>query len=463
MYTAKVTITTNNAHAFCIASHYLSINSLLNKTEQFLSEKVSATNVYDLFLLADKLELGTLRKSCSKYAAENCKTALKDNRINTYSLEDLKLLINEANGQVDVSAVREASFECLIGWVEYDPSNRSASLPALLRSLPLNKLSSQFLIEVVATQDLIVESLICARLLIDAFKEAFKALQQPNKSYRLYCFGGKDENHADQSSVSILNIFTNTWTTTTPMSMARSNFGGAMLGKKIYLCGGGYRYVGDNGNTVFSDILEVFDCPTNTIKQLRPMPEPRAYSAAASLNEFIYVCGGRIPGTAAGSSMLRYNTETDQWEEVKPMQYARESHQLITCKDRLYAIAGLKGMSVESYDPTTDQWTTMASAQHAHAWAGATVHDGKIYVCSHKGFEVYSPDTDTWQTLTPLNDFRGRTLVSINGKLWVFGGSTDVDKGSSSVFSYDIITGNWTQEADMDVSRAYFCSFVIPN
>jgi len=84
MYTAKVTITTNNAHASCIASHYLSISSLLDKTEQFLSERVSATNFYDLFQLADKLEIGTLRKSCSKYVAENCKTALKNDRINTH-------------------------------------------------------------------------------------------------------------------------------------------------------------------------------------------------------------------------------------------------------------------------------------------------------------------------------------------------------------------------------------------
>ena len=148
------------------------------------------------------------------------------------------------------------------------------------------------------------------------------------------------------------------------------------------------------------------------------------------------------------------------------MYQERKGLQLIELDGLLYAICGYKDNTMDVYNPDTDEWTMLASAHYQHSWFGATVHEGKIYVCSDAGFEMYSPDSDTWETLTPLvKPYKycdGRSLVSVNGKLWAIGGCYNNSFiGNASVYEFDTSTGVWTQLPDMDVARGRHCSFVL--
>ncbi|GAI57001.1 unnamed protein product, partial [marine sediment metagenome] len=116
----------------------------------------------------------------------------------------------------------------------------------------------------------------------------------------------------------------------------------------------------------------------------------------------------------------------------------------------------------EVYDPATDSWTSCASfstGRYLHAVATA---NGKIYViggdswADHWGHEVYSdiqeydPLTDTWITKSPMPmAATGLNAMTINNKIWVFGGS-----GLCCV--YDIAGDQWEEKTSNQNARGSF-------
>jgi len=280
--------------------------------------------------------------------------------------------------------------------------------------------------------------------------------QDKYKSPQLYVFGGKDVEMKDSASASQYNSSTGEWESTTRMSIARESSCGVAVGTKIYLFGGWC------DRKELLDIAEVFDCQTGTYSQYRYMPGVRSACGAAVLDGHIYVVGGWT-GSARLSSVFRYDIQTTRRQNVSSMHVERSDHQVVELGGLIYAIGGWNVPTVEAYNPTTDRWRMVANTKNIHFFSGATVHEGKIYVISENGFEVYSPENDEWSNLTsPPNNYRGRSLVSMDGKLWALGGKVPtIGNGTKSVFTYNISTKNWSQHADMDVARALHTAFVV--
>jgi kelch-like protein 24/35 len=205
LYTAKLTITSENAYSVCIASHFLDIPQLLSASEKFLSERVTPQTVLDLFLLADKLKLEILLKECVYCLLRDCEIIFKDVKLVSFSLEDLQTIICEMNGKKTYSKIKEAMFGLMMAWVENDQSQRSSFLPSLLRSIPLSKLSTQFLTQVVATQSIITDSLSCAELLNEAI------LNSQQNSCQNYCSGGFGEDAVHLSRGSCRDLCNSIW------------------------------------------------------------------------------------------------------------------------------------------------------------------------------------------------------------------------------------------------------------
>lgn len=60
-------------------------------------------------------------------------------------------------------------------------------------------------------------------------------------------------------------------------------------------------------------------------------------SGVAAWNQYIYVVGG-YDGSSQLSSVERYDTEHDTWEEVTPMRSARSALSLTVLDNKLYAM-----------------------------------------------------------------------------------------------------------------------------
>jgi len=187
------------------------------------------------------------------------------------------------------------------------------------------------------------------------------------------------------------------------------------------------------------------------------MPKPATNSGVATLKNYIYVAGGFDDSNFNTADVCRYCVGSNQLQTMRAMNTKRWSNQLVELGGHLYAIGGEMLKSVERYHPRTDRWTEMASTHHMHYYSGATSHNGKIYVHSGNGFEVYSPESNTWRILTAAHQSRGSCLLSVNGKLWLLGG----EKNGKSLYEFDTDTEQWTQLSDMDQQRAFFVAFEV--
>ena len=273
-------------------------------------------------------------------------------------------------------------------------------------------------------------------------------LKDSSVGSQLYCLGGMNENGVVSFSVSQLNTTSNEWKHVPGMSTPKGWFGASAIGKKIYVCGG---YTGNKA----LNLMEVFDCENNKWSELAPMPNVRDEFGMTTLDGNIYVAGG-WNGSSNFSSVLKYSPETNTWSEVKAMSEARRGHELVTLDNAIYAIAGEKTNTVEHYSPLIDEWISLPPTHYNHSYFGATSHENKIYILSELGFEVFDPQTETWNELPPLQIGYNTQLVSIDNKLWAVGGGDRINKSraSNTVHEFNITINSWLQLQDkMDATR----------
>ena len=281
-------------------------------------------------------------------------------------------------------------------------------------------------------------------------------LFQSGASY-LFCLGGKNENDSSLFSVSKLNPAKNEWSDMPELTTPKYYFGASTIGKKIYVCG---------GNTGHKKLkyLEVFDGEKNTWSALDSMPNARDEFGMTSLGEHIYVAGGMDDSNRKLSSVLKYSPETSNWTEVKSMNEPRYLHELVTLHGGIYAIGGSGTLTVERYSPLVDEWAYVAPTQHQHNYFGAVSHQNKIYVLSDNGFEVFHPQSDSWENLPSFKYFgSGTQLVSINDKLWAIGvgEENNNNKATKTIFEFDATKVSWQKLPDMDIARKYHRAVVV--
>ena len=271
----------------------------------------------------------------------------------------------------------------------------------------------------------------------------------------LYCLGGYNENRKSTFSVSKLNTKNNHWESATEMPTPKHWFGATTIGKKIYVCGGW------TGNTERINLLEAYDCEKNTWTELAPMSDPRSSIGMTTLNNQIYISGGS--SIFVFSSVSKYSPETNTWAVVKEMNEARYGHVLITLHGTIYAISGYNSKTVERYTPLNDKWTYVESTKYEHFHFGATSHQNKIYILSEKGFEVYDPESNTWDELPSLTIGDGVQLVSMNDKLLAVGVGAGKSKGkvSKSVYEFDTKNESWIHLPDMNTPRQHHRAVVV--
>ncbi|MBN3291114.1 KLHL2 protein, partial [Polypterus senegalus] len=169
------------------------------------------------------------------------------------------------------------------------------------------------------------------------------------------------------------------------------------------------------------------------------------------------------------SSVEAYNTKTNEWFHVVPMNTRRSSVGVGVVGGLLYAVGGYDGASrqclstVEAYHPNTNEWNYVAEMSTRRSGAGVGVLKGLLYAVGghdgplvRKSCEVYDPATNSWKQVADMNMCRRNAGVcAINSLLYVVGG----DDGScnlSSVEHYNPVTDKWTLlPSCMSTGRSY--------
>lgn len=269
-----------------------------------------------------------------------------------------------------------------------------------------------------------------------------------------------------KSASSSAEVIEDSWVSKTPLQKAIGNMGVAVANGKIYV--------------ISSSANEEYDPATDTWTSKKPMPTKRQYFAIATYQNKIYVIGGQSGYNSAEDLRILtavnevYDPATDTWETKAPMPTPRFYLSANTVNDKIYLIGGLNDKDYnppiivsdlnEVYDPQTDTWSTKTPTPNlVYAYASAVL-DNKIYLFGGGTSEddltqIYDVAADTWGYGQRMPDkTRSTAAVATTGtkapkRIYVIGGMKGFAQPLDLNRVYNPETDNWTTGASMITAR----------
>jgi N-acetylneuraminic acid mutarotase len=224
----------------------------------------------------------------------------------------------------------------------------------------------------------------------------------------IFVVGGCGDGMVPIASMETYSPLSDSWSTLSPMPIARSHHATVAVGSGIYVLGG---LEGPN-NYVTASMLH-FNIVQDTWSQVAPMPARRDSIAACVLGTDIYVFGGDDEHEIAQTSVFKFDTETNEWSTVPaPMPLASTGHSAIALGGLVYIVgAGADNREVLSFNPASGAWNTLASTSFCRMYGSSFVMGGCLYAAGSwpdiiSQVERYDVTTDTWMADASLIEGR---------------------------------------------------------
>lgn len=257
------------------------------------------------------------------------------------------------------------------------------------------------------------------------------------------------------------------WTEKASMPTPRIAIGICEYQNKIYTFGG---FDGESAANSF----EVYDISSNVWEILDSIPTRRGFTASCLVNNKIYIIGGT--DDKYFNKTLKTNEEYDpltaSWNLKEDMPTSRAGTISFAFDNKIFIVSGRtayldenhefpKTDVVEMYDPVTDAWEAKTNIPTSRAHINATVLNDNVFVIGGELYkigrvvEIYDPNLDSWSRKNdlPYYGYHNSITVSLNGKIYIFGGSQDIEKliGTSTLYEYDPDTEECRQLPDLPI------------
>ncbi|TDZ14797.1 Kelch-like protein terF [Colletotrichum orbiculare MAFF 240422] len=283
------------------------------------------------------------------------------------------------------------------------------------------------------------------------------------------------------------------WLNLAPIPSPRQEQGTVAINNDTIAIVGGIVLDGNTTNTVMTDLLQLYDIPSNTWKTVTPVPYAVNHPNVAAVDGKLYLLGGLVMGrTISGISVnwvasgdcRVYDASKDTWTELSPMPNGTERGSAIVGVhgEMIYLAGGMTILqdtyqdtadTVTAFNTTSGEWQRLPAAaavlpegrQHG---TGAVIGN-TFYVVGGRWFgqtdtrdTVYELDlTDLeagWQTS------KGHMAVArgglnggaIGNRFYAFGGEGSPDS-TTGVFNqsevFDTESQQWTELGTMPVPR----------
>lgn len=280
-----------------------------------------------------------------------------------------------------------------------------------------------------------------------------------------------------------------TWRELAPIPIApRQEHTTVALSSSTIAILGGIVPEGEFGATT-TDIMQLYDIPTDTWTSAASMPLPMNHANAAVVGGKLYLLGGLAVDTdeawrAVPDSWV-YDPDEDQWAPITPMPNGAErgSAAMGVYDSKIYLAGGMTTLdipgggyqdsvaTVSAYDTIRGTWTTFSERlPEGRDHAGGAVVGSKLYVLGGRYFgqhgirdTVFSLDLTvtnaTWQTsLARMPTARGGVSAgTIGTRIYIFGGEGNEAEGSNGVFNqtevFDTVTETWERLPPMKLPR----------
>ncbi len=278
---------------------------------------------------------------------------------------------------------------------------------------------------------------------------------------KLYSFGGFDSRKSTFTPTKRAYVYspvTNVWTAIADLPFTpKSDTSGGIThagistdGTDIYLASGYTSNTAGTGQIFGTKQVWKYNVASNTYTRMPDLPVAIASGQLEYLNGVLHYMGGTNSARTLDLSThyaLDLNNLPAGWITLAPLPNPRNHAGSAVFNGKIYFIGGQHGQDsklvtqkdVDAYDPATDTWTKMADLPvpagangRGHISSGVTVMGNRILVLGgeivHQSsvnmVSAYTPETNTWENLTPIpaNRFSG-VAGNINGLIYYSGGS----------------------------------------
>lgn len=235
-----------------------------------------------------------------------------------------------------------------------------------------------------------------------------------------------------------VDVVAHPWSELPADLVVREDAAAAALAGQIYLLGGSRQ---DQG--VFpgpsTTLVARLDPATSTWSTAAPLTVSRRAHACAVADGKIFAIGGQEAPSGLGlptGSVERYDPLTQAWSPVSAMPTARAYAAAATVGDRIFVVGGGTSAAqaldtVESYDPILDAWTSELPMPRARHRPRAAAFGGRLVVIggsnaqySHVArVDVFDPALGTWSNELRFFDAECAYVAVIAGQLYAGGGT----------------------------------------
>uniref|UniRef100_A0A8C5ETV8 BACK domain-containing protein n=1 Tax=Gouania willdenowi TaxID=441366 RepID=A0A8C5ETV8_GOUWI len=398
-------------------------------------------------------------------------------------------------------------YQSVLRWINHMPEERQGAISTLLPKVRLGLMDKSYITDNVLNND-VVKTNPESHLLVS---DTLKVMSQPS----LLCSESGINNtlffhtHPSLEDTMIVggvlrwtdpsnrvwrfNLVTHTWQEMSPMQESRSFVGVTVLKGCIYAMGG-YR---DDGTSLRT--AERYQPNINQWTFIASMNEERIRASCTTLNNKIYICGGR--SNRVLNTAEYYNPDTNQWTLITPMGTPRCDLGVVVYMGHIFAVGGRDGFrdlrSAEAYDPVTNTctvflggcfyivggvlrwtdpsnrvwrfnlvthtWQEMSPMQESRSFVSVTVLKGCIYAMggyrddgtSLTTAERYQPNINQWTFIASMNEERIRaSCTTLNNKIYICGGRSNRVLNTAEYYNPD--TNQWTLITPMGTPRFSF-------
>jgi len=474
-YSGRITISTSNVQNLMLGANFLQLSRVRDACAEFLQTRLSPGNVLGIRQFAESLGCLALVKSSDKFIQKHFEAVAEAEEFLALGLEEAVELVSRDELHV---ASEEVVFIAVLKWIKQDVPRRGTKMPQLLTKVRLPLLTPHFLADKVAAEELIRSCHRCRDLLDEARDYHLMPERRPLlQSFRakprccrdlvgvIYAVGGMTKSGNSLSTVEVYDPILGRWRDAEAMSMLRSRVGVAVMHNRLYAIGG---YNGQERlNTV-----EVFDAKTKRWSKVAAMNCKRSAVGAVALGDRLYVCGG-FDGISSLDTVESFDPTANEWTMMPSMTKHRSAAGVVQIYNKIYALGGHNGLSifdsVEVYDSQTETWTETIPMLSKRCRLGVATLNGKIYACGGydgssflRSVEVFDPLLNKWSYIASMNVTRSRVaLVADMDRLWAIGGY-DGMKNLSTVEMYNAETDSWTFVESMESHEGGVGVGVIP-
>uniref|UniRef100_A0A8C5GTJ5 Kelch like family member 10 n=1 Tax=Gouania willdenowi TaxID=441366 RepID=A0A8C5GTJ5_GOUWI len=413
----------------------------------------------------------------------------------------------EILGQDDLTVTQESTvYQSVLRWINHMPEERQGAISTLLPKVRLGLMDKRYITDIVLNNDVVKTNPESHLLVSDTLKimsqpsllcsesginntlfccrlpnavllitnswitvHTHPSLENPMTDLLLYstvflgrCFyivGGDLGWTNPCIRVWRFNLVTHTWQEMSPMQESRYLMSVAVLKGYIYAMGG---YRNDDGTSLRT--AERYQPNINQWTFIASMNEERIRASCTTLNNKIYICGGR--SNEVLNTAEYYNPDTNQWTLITPMETPRYDLGVVAYMGHIFAVGGSDGFrdlsSAEAYDPVTN---TCLENPMTHLFY-STVFLGRCFYIVGGVLSWTNPSnrvwrfnlvTHTWQEMSPMQESRSFVGVTVlKGYIYAMGGCRD-DDGTShrTAERYQPNINQWTFIASMNKGRSY--------